>query len=211
MAWTTHLWFIGSAMMGTVVPVLLLKDLGVGALGLGLVTGFAGVGAVLGTFISTGLGQRLGTGWTIIAASLIHPFAVGLIALASLLDSVPGSPGSPTEWPLQLWGAFALAAGGQLLFGFALGTQGPLEMGYRQAVTPDRLIARMSATMRSINRGMIVVGAPLGGAIAASAGTGTALWIASGVMAGSAVFLLCSRVRHANIDEQLLTDDAARA
>ncbi|MBM7849396.1 MFS transporter [Arthrobacter roseus] len=210
MAWTTHLWFIGSAMMGTVVPVLLLKDLGIGALGLGLVTGCAGIGAVIGTLISTGLGQRLGTGWTIIAAALIQPFAVGLIALAPLLDTGPASPGSPAEWPPQLWGAFALAASGQLLFGFALGTQGPLEMGYRQAVTPDRLLARMSATMRSINRGMIVVGAPLGGAIAASAGTGTALWIASGIMLVSSVSLLCSRVRHANIDEQLLTDDAAR-
>lgn len=57
-----------------------------------------------------------------------------------------------------------------------MGTDSPLGMGYQQAVTPDRLIARMSATMRSANRGMIVVGAPLGGGIAAVAGVGAALW-----------------------------------
>jgi predicted MFS family arabinose efflux permease len=37
------------------------------------------------------------------------------------------------------------------------------EMGYRQAVTQDRLQARMNGTIRSVNRAMIVVGAPIGG------------------------------------------------
>jgi hypothetical protein len=55
---------------------------------------------------------------------------------------------------------------GQLLLGLSLGAENANEMGYRQAVTPDALLGRMNTTMRSINRAMIVVGAPAGGFLA---------------------------------------------
>jgi predicted MFS family arabinose efflux permease len=80
-------------------------------------------------------------------------------------------------------------------------------MGYQQAVTPDRLIARMSATRRSVNRGMIVIGAPLGGAIAAVAGTGTALWAAAAFLLLASLVLLFSRFRDARIEDQQLSDE----
>ena len=43
-------------------------------------------------------------------------------------------------------------------------------MGYRQAVTPDALQGRMNATMRSINRAALVIGAPIGGLLADAIG-----------------------------------------
>jgi MFS family permease len=67
---------------------------------------------------------------------------------------------------------------GQFLYGFAMGIGGPLELGYRQSITPTRLQGRMNATMRSINRSMIVFGAPLGGAIADVLGFRMAIWVA---------------------------------
>jgi predicted MFS family arabinose efflux permease len=65
----------------------------------------------------------------------------------------------------------------QFVFGFSIGLEGPVAMGYRQAVTPDRLQGRMNATMRSLNRGAIVLGAPLGGVLADWVGIPTALWV----------------------------------
>jgi len=50
-------------------------------------------------------------------------------------------------------------------------------MGYRQTVTPDRLQGRMNATMRSINRSMIVIGALVGGLVGDQIGYGSTLWI----------------------------------
>jgi predicted MFS family arabinose efflux permease len=47
-------------------------------------------------------------------------------------------------------------------------------------VTPDVLQSRMNTTMRSLNRAMIVVGAPIGGLIADRFGYRAALWIAAG-------------------------------
>ncbi|MGP4066255.1 hypothetical protein ACTWPF_15220 [Oceanobacillus sp. M65] len=54
---------------------------------------------------------------------------------------------------------------GQLFYGFAMGIEGPLEIGYRQYVMPSHLQGSMNAT-RSINRSAVVIGAPLGGALA---------------------------------------------
>ncbi|WP_051441553.1 MFS transporter [Arthrobacter sp. H14] len=218
MAWSSHIWFIGSAIMGAVFPALILNELRLGALGLGLTLGCAGIGAVLGTLISNRVGERWGTGVVLVTSNLCQPVMVALTALSSAAastssgESLTGDAyGSPTEWPAALWAAFILAAGGQLLFGFAMGIGSPLEMGYRQAVTPDRLIARMSATMRSINRGMIVLGAPLGGVIAAVAGVGTALWAAAGVMLVAGLLLLLSKFRTARVEDDQLTDEEATA
>ena len=212
LAWSTHIWFIGSAILGAVLPTVILNDLHLGALGLGLVLGCSGIGAVVGTTLSTRLGRRLGTGNAMVAARLAQPFAVALVAVAPLAAggaSVGGIYDSPLHWPGELWAAFALAGLGQLLFGVAMGVEGPLEMGYQQAVTPDRLIARMSATRRSLNRGMIVIGAPLGGVIATVAGTDTALWAAAAVLLLASLVLLFSRFRDARTEDQQLSDEEA--
>ncbi|WP_354247431.1 MFS transporter [Arthrobacter sp. UYEF20] len=207
LAWSTHIWFIGSAILGAVLPTVILNDLRLGALGLGLVMGCSGIGAVAGTTLSTRLGHRWGTGNAMVAARLAQPFAIALVALAPLAaggERTGEIYGSPLHWPGELWAAFALAGFGQLLFGMAMGVEGPLEMGYQQAVTPDRLIARMSATRRSVNRGMIVIGAPLGGVIATVAGTDTALWAAAAFLLLASLVLLFSRFRDARIEEALI-------
>lgn len=212
LAWSTHLWFIGSSILGAVLPAVILNDLGLGAVGLGLVIGCSGIGAVIGTTLSTGLGHRWGTGNAMVAARLAQPFAIALVALAPLAAGGERSGeiyGSPLHWPGELWAAFALAGFGQLLFGMAMGVEGPLEMGYQQAVTPDRLIARMSAMRRSVNRGMIVIGAPLGGVIATVAGSNPALWAAAVFLLLASIVLLFSRFRDARIEDQQLTDEEA--
>lgn len=212
LAWSTHIWFIGSAILGTVLPAVVLHDLGLGALGLGVVMGCAGIGAVAGTTLSTRLGRRWGTGRAIVASRLAEPLAVAVVALAPLAAGAGLSGeayGSPLHWPLHLWTAFVLAGVGQLLFGFAMGVEGPLEMGYQQAVTPDRLIARMSATRRSVNRGMIVLGAPLGGLIATVAGSGAALWAAAAFLLLASLVLLFSSFRDARVEDQQLSDEEA--
>lgn len=212
LAWSTHIWFIGLSILGAVLPAVILNDLGLGAVGLGLVIGCSGIGAVIGTTLSTRLGHRWGTGRAMVAARLAQPFAIALVALAPLAaggERTGEMYGSPLHWPGELWAAFALAGFGQLLFGMAMGVEGPLEMGYQQAVTPDRLIARMTATRRSVNRGMIVIGAPLGGVIATVAGTNPALWAAAVFLLLASIVLLFSRFRDARIEDQQLTDEEA--
>ena len=212
LACSTHIWFIGSSILGTVLPAVILNDLGMGAVGLGLVMGCAGIGAVIGTTVSTRVGHRWGTGRTMVMARIAQPIAIALVAVAPVVAGVTRtgeSYGSPLQWTGEMWAAFALMGTGQLLFGAAMGVEGPLEMGYCQGVTPDSLLARMSATMRSVNRGMIVIGAPLGGLIATMAGSGAALWASVAFLLLASVVLLCSKFRSVRTEDHQLTDEEA--
>lgn len=66
-------------------------------------------------------------------------------------------------------------------------------MGYRQAVTLDHLQGRMNATMRSTNRAMVVVGAPIGRILGDAIGFRTMLWVSASGFLVVAVGLGLSR------------------
>ncbi len=200
-ALSSHVWFVGSSMLGAILPALILNDLRFGPLGLGFILGAAGVGAVLGTTLSQRLGERWRTGPVVVAARLAQPVAVVVVLLAPLVARE--ATGDTAAWPPELWAAFALAFGGQLIYGCALGAEGPIEMAYWQAVTPDGLMARMNATRRSVNRGMIVVGAPVGGAIATIFGSVPALGVSAVVLLCAALILAGSPFRGASEKDYL--------
>jgi MFS family permease len=101
-------------------------------------------------------------------------------------------------------GVVAAAGLGQFLFGLGLGAEGPFELSYRQAVTPDRLQGRTNATMRSLNRAAIVVGAPLGGLLAGVASSRTALLVGAAGIAVSALALRLSAFRRAAMTDAVI-------
>ena len=84
---------------------------------------------------------------------------------------------------------------GQLLFGLFVGLSSPLELSFRQVVTPDRLQGRMNATIRSWNWGMIAIGAPVGGLLADQLGARVALGIGIAGVALAAAGLTLSPFR----------------
>ena len=184
LALNTHAWFLCSAVAGAVVTPFALRTVGLGPLGLGLALAAAGVGAVLGSSVAVQLGLRWGAGHVVIGARALTTLAWGLVALA-------------TSHPWG-WVPFVL---GQLLFGLSLGAENSNEMGYQQAVTPDRLQARMNITKRSVNRGMIVVGAPLGGLLGDRLGFRTMLVAAAVGFAVVALALAVSPFRSARVDD----------
>ena len=174
MAVWIHVWFLFNAMLTTVFVRYALRDLDLGALGLGVAYGVGGVGAVLGGAAAGRAARRLGLGWAVIAAHWLTPVAFGLVVVA---------PPGPLAW--------VLAGLAQLLFGLFVGTSSPLELGFRQAVTPDRLQGRMNATIRSLNWGMIAIGAPVGGLLADQFGARPALVVGiAGVTLASAGLML---------------------
>lgn len=87
----------------------------------------------------------------------------------------------------------------QFIFGIGLGLRGPLEMSFRNAVTPSSLRGRMNTTIRSINWGLIALAAPLGGWLALQFGDRVALVIAGTTMVGTGTVLLFSRFRDASM------------
>jgi predicted MFS family arabinose efflux permease len=103
------------------------------------------------------------------------------------------STDSLAGWPL--FGA------GQFLPGLSMGAENANEMGYRQTVTPDRLQGRMNATMQSINRSMIVIGAPLGGFLGERIGYSNMLRMAALGLLAVATTLGLWRFRGARLED----------
>ncbi len=157
-ALTTHGWFVCNSALVTVYVPFVLLGLGLNPFELGLTLAAAGVGGLVGSLAAVRLGLRFGAGRTVIAAHAVTPLGWAVVALA------PGVAGAG-----QVAVVVVLSIG-QLVYGLALGVENANSMGYRQAVTPDALQGRMNGTMRSINRAMVVVGAPLGGLLADAVG-----------------------------------------
>ena len=60
-----------------------------------------------------------------------------------------------------------------------MGMSNSHEMSYRQLVTPDELQARTNTTLRSINRAVVVVVAPVAGVLADAVGIRPMLVVAA--------------------------------
>ena len=192
LALNTHVWFLFHSMTMTVLVSFFLMELGFDASHLGFVLAAAGVGALAGTSLSTKVGDRFGIGRAMTFSRILYAPAVLVMALA---------PAAINSAPLTISLIFAVL--GQLLYGFAMGIEGPIEIGYQQHVTPSHLQGRMNATMRSINRSVVVIGAPLGGAIADGLGFLTALWISITGLALCGLWFSLSSMRKAQIKKEI--------
>jgi MFS family permease len=186
-ALSTHGWFLFNAVFGTVFAPFVLLGLRLTPFELGVALAAAGVAGLLGATLATRLGRSWGAGWAVIGCRALSPLACVVIALVP----AAGSHGAMV----------AVLALGQGISGFGLGASNANEMSYRQAVTPDVLQGRMNTTMRSLNRAMIVVGAPIGGLLADRIGYRLTLWVAAAGFVIAAIALAASPFRHARHGE----------
>ncbi|MFC7359710.1 MFS transporter [Nocardioides astragali] len=169
LALATHGWFVGNAIVGVVLAPYALLTLDLTAFQFGIVGAVGGVGAVIGAAITTAVGRRLGTGRTIIVCHLVTTVGVAAMLLAGRDVSTAA--------------AVAFLMTGQGLYGLAMGMSNSHEMSYRQLVTPDELQARTNTTLRSLNRAVVVVVAPIAGVLADAWGIGAMLAAAAVVFA----------------------------
>lgn len=183
LALSTHGWFLCSAITGAILAPYVLRTVGLDAFGLGLILSVAGVGGLLGSLSAARLGTRFGPGRVVISCRAVTGASWALIALGG-----------------HHWSGWLLLGAGQMLLGLSMGAENANEMGYWQAVTPDHLQGRTNATRRSINRAMLVIGAPAGGALAEAVGYRPMLWFAAAGFLVGAVTLAFSPFRHARID-----------
>lgn len=186
MALATHGWFLFNSMLFTVYVPFALLELRLTAFQLGLTLAAAGVGGLLGSLAAARLGLRWGAGVTVIACRVVMPLSWVLIALTPNTDA---------------WYVVVLLSVGQFSYGLSMGAENANEMGYQQAITPEALQARMNITIRSVNRAMIVIGAPTGGLLADGIGYRPTFFIAIVGLLLVVTALAASPFRHARHDE----------
>ncbi|MBV9821881.1 MAG: MFS transporter [Actinobacteria bacterium] len=178
---SAHCWFLVNAVAGATLPLFALRTMGLSPFALGLALAAGGAGGLAGALSATRLGARFGAGAVVIASIAGNGVAWAVIAT--------GTAG---------WIVFAC---GQFLLGLTMGAANANEMGYLQSITPDHLQGRANATRRSVNRAMIVVGAPAGGVLADTVGYRPMLYAAAAGFGVVAVGLALTPYRRARFDE----------
>lgn len=149
---------------------------------LGVIFSALGFGFLVGALTVKLITNRFGIGRTMISANLINIFALALVPLAS------GST------------AFivALLITSHFLHAFGVQVNGINLMSLRQAITPNHLQGRMTASFRFVNVGMMMFGSLIAGALGELIGLRETLVIGAVGMLVPFLRLLFSPVRHLN-------------
>lgn len=182
LSWLAALWQFLHHMQVAVLILFATRELGLSAGAIGVVYMFGGLGCVIAAASAERLTARLGIG----------PVIVHGLILTALAWQAFGLIGGP------VWAATMLLGAAMLLFDFGGVLYGINYLALRQAITPDRMLGRMTATMRFLTVAMAPIGSLVGGALATGIGTrGTLLTVGVlGLMLAAAAVLWSPVRRH---------------
>ncbi len=160
----------------TMLPVLILRNLNLGAAGLGIIMSIGAVGGVLGAFCTPWIARRIGEGTLIPAAAMVSTCAVVLIPVAGLSQ--------------QKWLSLAILVFSDFMFNFSVLAYNIMQVSMRQRVCPPRLLGRMNASIRFIVFGVMPLSALISGILGQWLGLLPTLWIGAlgGFLAVAVVF-----------------------
>jgi len=166
LAWVAALWQLLHHMQLAVLILFATRDLGLSAGAIGLTYAFGGVGCVIAAASAEKLSARFGVGTVIVHGLMLT--AVGWQAFGLVSGPV--------------WFATLALGIAMLLFDFGAVLYAINYLALRQAITPDRLMGRMTATMRFLTVAAAPLGSLAGGALATAVGLRNTL-LTVGVMA----------------------------
>ncbi|GAA3446998.1 MFS transporter [Planomonospora venezuelensis] len=161
----------------TVLPLVFVRELGLSPLWFGVFLTAGGVGFLLGSAGAARLGRRFGE------SRVVWLTSVAVVPFAPLIPLVDAGAG--------LW----LAGAGWMAVTYKVGVANVIKVGFRQRVTPGRLLGRVTATMRFMFTGALAIGAGAAGLIGELAGTRAALWAGAAVLAVSFLPIMLSPLR----------------
>ena len=154
LAWLAGLWQLLHHMQIAVLILFAARELELspGTIGLAYVAG--GFGCLLASALAERLSVRFGVGPVIVHGLILTAFAWQAFGLIS----------GP------VWIATVALGGALLVFNFGAVLYAINYLALRQAITPDRLLGRMTATMRFLTVAVAPLGSLAGGALATAIG-----------------------------------------
>jgi len=160
-----------------IFPVYAYRELQMSPAAVGTVGGIGGAGVLLGALIASRVSARLGVGRTIVlTAALFGPVNL-LLPLATPEVAI---------YFLSL--SFFIASVSNVAYNVA-------QVSLRQAITPERFLGRMNATMRFLVWGTIPIGSLIGAGLSEVVGVKTTIWVSALLGFIPFVFVLFSKVR----------------
>ena len=144
---------------GAILILYIVRELGLTLGTIGIVISVGNLGVLAGALLSERVGRWIGIGPTIVWSALLSSFSLIAVALA------------PREAPVPF-----LIAGG-LIGTVTAVIYNVNQVSLRQAITPDRMLGRMNATMRFIVWGTIPIGALAGAVLGGVIGLQATIWV----------------------------------
>ncbi|MFJ6785784.1 MULTISPECIES: MFS transporter [Streptomyces] len=170
---------IGAGIILSMLPVFLLKEIGVTTWLYGLLSTLGALAGFATSLLAPKLRRRFGEIRMTLVFSALTPFAVLAAPLAGVFRQA----------------AVPLIALAQVLIGVAIVGRAVSTAGLRARVTPDKYMGRVTAAYSVVIQGATPLGALIGGAVASHWSTGAALWAGALAMAIPLVLLLLSPLR----------------
>jgi MFS family permease len=143
--------FFANGMLAALYVLFLANQIGLSPARIGLVFAATGVGALGGALIVGMLPRWIGVGPTIAHSQLVSSFSWALVAAASVV--------SPDA-------AFGLLVLAEVVRGVSRTVFNVTQVSLRQAITPNRLLGRMNASIRFLMWCVVPFGAIAGGLLA---------------------------------------------
>jgi len=147
----------------TLLPLYVLRDLDLGAAGLGILFSVGAVGGLLGALAAPQLAARIGEGTIITLSALLGAVAFTLFPIASFLAA-------PASLVVLVAAEFVIA--------FTVLVYNITQVTLRQRLCPPRLLGRMNASIRFFVWGVMPIASLLSGAIGGAIGIVPTMWIA---------------------------------
>jgi MFS family permease len=157
-----------SSITYVLMPLVILRELGLGPAGLGIMLSIGSVGGVLGALGAPRLAARLGEGPLLPLGLMAGGSAVVLFPLALAAGAGPL--------------ALALLSAGEFFMSFGVIVYNVIQVSMRQRVCPPRLLGRMNASIRCLVWGVMPLGSLAGGWLGEQLGLVLTLWIGIGGM-----------------------------
>jgi predicted MFS family arabinose efflux permease len=170
---------LGIVLIVTMLPVVLVDELAVSPAVLGLFLASGGVGTLLGSLLARRLAGVVGA---------------GRLSLLASLAAAPCGFGMPfvAEGP-RMW----LAGAGWVVVTAVVGSNNVVLVSFRQSVTPDRLLGRMTASFRFLLMGALAIGSAAAGVLGEAVSPRAALAAGAAAIALVWVPILASPLRKA--------------
>ncbi|GAB3251994.1 MFS transporter [Arthrobacter pigmenti] len=158
-------------LMFTLLPILVLRELELGATGLAAAMSMGAAGGLLGAVATPWIAKRVGEGTIIPVAASVEAASAALIPLSILAGSD--------------WLALASLVTAEFGISFSALAYNIMQVSMRQRVCPARLLGRMNASIRFLVWGVIPLGALLSGYLGGAIGIVPTMWIsvAGGLLA----------------------------
>lgn len=146
----------------TLIPIVVLREIGLSPAVWGLAASLGAVGGLLGAVLSARLARWVGEGAVIPLSALVG--AVGMLLIASITVVTP-------EF------APVLLAAGEFVLSFAVLVYNIAQVSFRQRICPPPLLGRMNASIRFIVWGVMPVGALIAAVLGTLIGPVATLWV----------------------------------